>query len=302
MNNIILLFVCFVLGVFFNRSNKMPQNLPASLNSFIINISLPCLTLLHIHELHFSPEIICIALMPWLHFGLALVFFLTVVPRLHLTKTWSRDTVGALILTAGLGNTSFFGLPMIEAFWGTKGIAYGIIVDQLGSFFALSTGGILVAAFYSGSSVAPRDILRRIITFPPFISLLIALALMPVSYPDWFLVILKRLGDTLVPLALFSVGFQFRPGHLGTLKTPLLLGLSFKLVIAPLFLAIVYLTMSEKTLPIQVTIFEAAMPPMITAGIIATERNLNPPLANLMVAFGLLVSFITLPLWWLFLR
>ncbi|NOT82122.1 MAG: AEC family transporter, partial [Gallionella sp.] len=48
----------------------------------------------------------------------------------------------------------------------------------------------------------------------------------------------------------------------------------------------------------QVTIFEAAMPPMITAAILAAEHDLDPQLANLMVAIGLIVSFVTLSGWW----
>jgi len=39
------------------------------------------------------------------------------------------------------------------------------------------------------------------------------------------------------------------------------------------------------------------MPPMITAGIIAAEHDIDPPLAGLMVAFGVVFSFVTLPLW-----
>jgi predicted permease len=42
------------------------------------------------------------------------------------------------------------------------------------------------------------------------------------------------------------------------------------------------------------------MPPMITAAIVATEHDLDPPLANAMVAVGLLLSFFTLSGWWLF--
>jgi predicted permease len=41
---------------------------------------------------------------------------------------------------------------------------------------------------------------------------------------------------------------------------------------------------------------------MITAGIIAAEHNLDPDLANLMVAVGLLLSFFTLTGWWWVMR
>jgi len=53
---------------------------------------------------------------------------------------------------------------------------------------------------------------------------------------------------------------------------------------------------------IQVTIFEAAMAPMITAGIIAMDHDLDPPLVTMMLGIGIPLSFATLPLWAMLLR
>jgi malate permease and related proteins len=53
---------------------------------------------------------------------------------------------------------------------------------------------------------------------------------------------------------------------------------------------------------IQVTLFEAAMPPMIVSAIVAAEHDLDPPLATLMVAVGIPLSFLTLTGWWWMLR
>lgn len=139
--------------------------------------------------------------------------------------------------------------------------------------------------------------------FPPFISLLVALLLIPVEYADSFSVLLRRLGDTLAPLALLSVGMQLRLGHLAEHGRNLALGLGFKLLLAPLLIYLLYVQLfGAQGQAIQVTLFEAAMPPMITAAIVASEHDLDPPLANLMVAVGLMLSFITLSGWWYFWR
>jgi predicted permease len=202
-----------------------------------------------------------------------------------------------------MGNTSFFGFPMIEAFYGKEGIATGIIADQLGSFLVLSILGITVAGLYSSGAPTVRTILRRIVLFPPFISVVVAIALMPVDYPDWFVAVLHRLGDTLAPLALLSVGFQLRLGHLAGNGRNLALGLVFKLLLAPLAIFLLYVpVLGAGGQAIQVTLFEAAMPPMITSAIVAAEHDLDPPLANLMVGVGLLVSFATLTGWWWVMR
>jgi predicted permease len=295
MNNLILLIVCFVLGVFLRQAKLMDHSAPATLNRFIIYISLPALTLLYIHDLKISGGVVLVIAMAWIYFALAAGFFWLVGRWLALPRT----TVGALMLTGGLGNTSFFGLPMIEAYYGHEGIATGIVLDQLGSFLVLSTLGITVAGLHSSGRPTAREILRRVVLFPPFISMLVALVLIPLDYAPWFSALLKRLGDTLAPLALVAVGFQLRLGHLAGNVRNLSIGLGFKLLLAPLLIYLFYVqVLGAHGLAMRVTVFEAAMPPMITAAIIAGEHDLDPELATLMVAMGLLISFVTLTGWW----
>jgi len=294
MNNLILLILCFIAGILLRCFKRIPDNAPATLNSFIIHVSLPALTLLYIHQLKLSGDVLLVGLMGWLVFGLSVGCFWIIGRWLRVP----RATVGALMLLGGLGNTSFFGLPMVEAFYGKEGLTTAIIADQLGSFFALSILGITVAGIYSSGRPTMAEIAKRIVLFPPFISLVIALLLTPMEYAGWFTVLLKRLGDTLAPLALLSVGMQLRMGHVAEHKRNLAIGLGFKLLLAPFMIYLLYVQLlGAHGQAIQITIFEAAMPPMITAAIVATEHDLDPELSTLMVAVGLLISFVTLGGW-----
>ncbi len=296
MNNLLLLILCFVAGILLRRTRRMPDNAPATLNSFIIHVSLPALALLYIHDLKISSDVLLVAAMAWLEFCLGAGFFWLLSRRLKL----ARATTGALMLTGGLGNTSFLGLPMVEAYYGAgTPLTTAIIADQLGSFFALSILGITVAGIYSTGRPTAAQIIRRITLFPPFIAMVVALALIPVDYAPWFAALLKRLGDTLAPLALLSVGLQLRLGHVLEHRRNLALGLGFKLLLAPLLVYLLYVPLlGAHGLPIRVTLIEAAMPPMISAAIVAAEHDLDPPLASSMVAVGLLLSFFTLSGWW----
>lgn len=299
MINVILFIFCFVVGALLHHSKRMPVNSHAVLNSFIIHVSLPALTLLYVHDLKISAITAFIAGMAWLFFGLAVGFFWLVGRWLDMP----RSTVGALMLTGGLGNTSFLGLPMIEAYYGKEGLTTGIVIDQIGSFLVLSTLGILVAGIYSSGRPSVSVMVKRIANFPPFIALLIALLLIPTHYPEWFTLVLKRLSDTLAPLALVSVGYQLRLGHLAGNGRNLAIGLGFKMVLAPFLIFLLYVPLlGAHGQAIQVTLFEAAMPPMITAAILATEHELDPHLATLMVAVGMICSFATLGIWWFALR
>jgi predicted permease len=295
MGNIILLFACLAIGMALRRTGRVPENAHTALNAFIIHVSLPALTLLQIHRIALQPELLYSVAMPWMLFAIGAAFFWVVAKAMRL----SPSTTGALILSGGLANTSFVGLPMIETFYGRNGMAIGILIDQLGTYLVLSTLGIAIASIYSAGANSAGDILKRVFTFPPLLALLLALALMNIEYPEWLENVLRRLGDTLSPLALVSVGLQLRLDQLRGNRSPLVLGLSFKLLFAPLLLTILYVGVFRATSEvIRITLFEAAMGPQIGGAIVAIQHGLNPPLITLMVGVGIALSFVTLPMWW----
>jgi predicted permease len=296
MNNYILLAACFLLGIVLRRSGRLPDNAAAAMNGFIVHISLPALTLSYVHALELDTSLILPSLMAWILFGIGCGFFWLAGRAFG----FSRATTGGLMLTGGLANTSFIGLPMIETFYGAEFLGLGILIDQVGSYFVLSTLGILVASIYSsGKKVDAKAVIRKIALFVPFQAFVLALLLMPVEYPTWLDDLLKRLGATLVPLALVSVGYQIRLSHVRGKVSALATGLVFKLAIGPAMILLLFAGLFGAEGPVmRVTVFEAAMAPMIGASIVAMDHELDPPLLTLMVGVGIPLSFLTLPVWW----
>jgi predicted permease len=189
---------------------------------------------------------------------------------------------------------------MIETFYGAKFLGLGILIDQVGSYFVLSTLGILVASIYSsGQAIDARAVARKIALFVPFQAFLLALILTPVEYPVWLDDLLRRLGATLVPLALVSVGYQIRLSQVRGKAAPLAAGLAFKLLLGPALILLLFTgLLGAEGQIMRVTVFEAAMAPMIGASIVAMDHDLDPPLLTLMVGVGIPLSFLTLPAWW----
>lgn len=296
-SSLILILCCFVLGIALKRLRVMPKDAPVALNRFIIYISLPALTLNLVHQLSLNGQVLLPVLMPWLIFAGAVVFF-GILARL---AGWSAATLGALILTGGLGNTSFVGYPMIEAFYGKEALPIGVLADQPGSFLAVSTVGILAASLCAGSGFDLRVAIRKILFFPPFVAAILAFALRPFPYPEVITKVLDRLGSTLVPLALVSVGMQltFNREELRREARPLLAGLGYKLILGPALIAFLYFKLLHASgREAEISVFQAAMAPMITGGILATEYDLSPTLASLMIGIGIPLSLVTVPLWW----
>lgn len=295
MANLALLLICFAMGVFLKKTGKLPENTTAVLNGFIIHVSVPALTILSIHHLKLDAKLIYPILMAWVLFALGVGFY-RMASRFH---SMSNATMGALILTGAMGNTAFVGLPMIEAFYGKDGLPIGILADQMGTFLVLSTFGIVTAAKLSSAEVSAGSIVKRIVVFPPFQALVAGILLMPVEFPVWVEDVLSKLGATLPPLALLSVGFALRLSHIRGLEISLAIGLFYKLIVGPAALYLLFIVVfGAEGLTARVTIFESAMPPMIVGGIVAMEYGLNPKLAALMVGVGIPLSFITLAVWW----
>jgi hypothetical protein len=144
-------------------------------------------------------------------------------------------------------------------------------------------------------------IAKKIALFPPFIFGILALFLRPFTYPAVVNQVLDRLGSTLVPLALVSVGMQLslNRSHLKNELSRLSFGLIFKLVLGPAIIALLYFKLfGASGREIEISVFQAAMAPMITGGILATENHLNPRLSSMMIGIGIPLSLLTVPVWW----
>jgi predicted permease len=173
-----------------------------------------------------------------------------------------------------------------------------LLYDQLGSFLALATYGSVVLAIYGRTEArqTAREILLRVLTFPPFMALIAATLMKSFSYPTVITTILQSLSGTLVPVVMIAVGFQltikFPPGTM----RPLGAGLGMKLIAAPVAALALASVMGFHGEAARVAVMEAGMPPMVSAGALAIMADLAPELTAALVGAGIVASFLTLPL------
>ncbi len=172
-----------------------------------------------------------------------------------------------------------------------------MIGDQVGTFVALAVGGVAVTAVYAGRKLMPAEVLRRILLFPSFLALVGGLVAGAFGgWPDAVHLVLERVGASLTPLALFSVGLQFRL-HLGRSQLGALgLSLGWKMLVAPLLCYLIGIATGVGGLVLTVGVLQAAMAPMISAAILAEQYELEPTLANTVLGAGILLSLVTVPL------
>src|SRR5690606_16473228 len=132
--------------------------------------------------------------------------------------------------------------PVMKALYGEEGLQLAIMVDQPGSFLVLSTLGIGVAAYYSSGVPDAKIIFRKISSFPPLWGFIVAMfmRLSGLQHPEAIAGALKILADTMIPLALISVGMNIKFNIKEALPKGLFAGLFYKLLMAPAILFVLY--------------------------------------------------------------
>ncbi|MEJ7664800.1 MAG: transporter [Hymenobacter sp.] len=209
----------------------------------------------------------------------------------------ARGTVGALILTGGISSVSFVGFPIFELLYGPAGLAMGLVMSLAGSMLVGVTLGVVVGTWYGSAAPSWRAVPGQMLRFPPFLGFVAALAAHAVGYRHPALVrgVLERLSAPFPVIALLTVGLQLQLAVPQARARLLALGLAYKLLLAPLVVAVVYVGLARQHGPaVNVCLLGAAIGPMNTAAILAERYNLDPPLAAQMVGLGIPLSY---PCW-----
>lgn len=292
MENFIIITAYLLIGVLLRRIPQVNNETGNVLNQYVIYVALPATVLLKIPELTFSKELFVPVLMPWV----MLLISCGAVLLLARIFRWERQITGCLLLLVPLGNTSFLGIPMVKTFFSEEAVSYAVLYDQFGSFLALAIYGSFIIAFYGSGKDKPtvKSVIRKIMTFPPFIALLLAFVFRFKAYHPAAAEFLKSLASTLVPVVMIAVGFQLTFRLSRDVAMPFAFGLLFKLVASPFIALVLCGFLGLEGLAVQVSIFEAGMPPMVSAGALAMLAGLSPSLAAAMVGFGIGFSFMTL--------
>ncbi len=292
MSNLIFLVLLMALGKLSQRIPAFPDNTSQVLNQFVIYLSLPATILLKIGSIEFVPSLAVLALVPWCH----VLVTVGLVVLLSKIFKWDNELTGAVMLAAALGNTSFLGFPAVASFFGDQFLGYAIIYDQFGSFLAVAIFGTIVLSVYGRSEkITVRQVMVKIVTFPPFIALILGVVLHDTRLPDMIHKMLQSLSVTLVPVVIFSVGAMIKFRQPKTNINPILFIMAFKMVISPVIIVLLLSLTDIRGMIFNITVFEAGMPPMVMAGILAAAGKLKHEVATAAIGYGMILSFVTLP-------
>ena len=289
MSNLLLLAVCILSGLILRKAGLVKREASISLNTIIIYFFIPVLTLKYLPEIALQRAYIWVVICPWIIYLGSFFFF----------RSWQqlfgldRKTTGALIMTGGIGSTSFVGFPVFELLYGEEGLIAGIIMSLAGTVVVFNTLGVFTGFWYAESQPRFKLVLLRMLRFPPFLAFLLALLLNILGYqhPEWLRNLLDALSAPFNVLVLLTIGIQLSIEIDKSIVKDLLLGHFYKLLVAPTIIYIfLHLMMGDIGLVGKVCILGAAIGSMNSISIMAAQWGLNPKLAIQMPSIGIPLS------------
>jgi len=279
------------------RLSVLPESAPEVLNRFVITLCLPAVILIHVPTLEPSWQLLPLVVIPWLLLAATVLGVLGLARWLGLR----REVTATLLVLIPLGNTSFLGFPLVEALLGADAVRLAVVYDQFGSFLIVCTHVLFVVGWYGeGDNPDWRSMGRKIVSFPPFGALVFALLFGNGWMPEPLMALTERFADMLLPLVTIAIGLGLQLKLVPDYRRGLWIGLIGKLIALPaLALGLAWAMGAQGEIAV-VAVLESAMPPMITAAALLASARLAPALGSALVAWGVVISALTVPLWfWL---
>lgn len=286
----LLLIGLIVLGFTFGKLGWLQQRQISWGNKYIIYVALPVVALAKIPGIRLDAEISLFILIPvGIFFGSMLVF------QLLLRRFISPDERLVLSLTSGLGNTSFIGFPLIIFYFGADFLSYGALFDQTTFLLMASVGQAMIVRTGGWSGVILT--LRKVITFPVFLAIVVAFLLPSELFGESVLMVFDWIIQSLSIVAMLIVGFLIARFVSFPFPNKVWLGLGYKLVFVPL---IVWITLKWIDIPDvmeHVSLLESSMAPQTSICLMLLENNKLPALVSQILCWGTLFSLAASYIW-----
>lgn len=289
MDNILLIITCILAGYLLKKTPFFNKDSSTVLNKLIIYFFIPLIAIYQVPKIVFEPSLIWLTLCPFIIYIVNFIFFQIIGPVLKM----ERDTKASLILTAGIGSTSFVGFPIFELLYGEIGLAYGILMSLGGTILVFNTLGISTLLYYSEDRINLLEVLKKILRFIPFIAFILGVLLNIADfiYPPIIDKLLSKLTSPFSIIALISIGMQVEFNIPKKMIKHLLLGQFCKLILAPLIIYfLLWQYFDVRGILGKICILGAAIGSMNAMSILTAEKKINPDLSILMPAIGIPVS------------
>ncbi|MBX7490847.1 AEC family transporter [Helicobacter turcicus] len=289
------IFVFIFIGYMANVLRLVGNKHSGILLGFLVNFALPAQIFNGTYHANVSLDFLLVCLISLLS-NLFAGLFILFIGRIF---RFERSVLITLCFMAMLGNTLYLGFPFVQGALGEAQANQVIIFDQFVTGIPFAFLAPVLLSLNGKTAFSFSGVLKRLFKSPLFLALICGalFRLIPFEIPQALFAPLKSLAQTATPVALFAIGVQLNLRGILEWKYPTLL-LGAKMFIAPLLLFFfVKAFFGEFSNTWKMALIEVAMPPLVSGVAIIYKAGFNAKVALNAVTFGILVSFISIPLW-----
>lgn len=290
------LFTIFILlaGGYISKLIKvLKQKQSRSLFDFVVVFALPCLIFDKIYHLNFNFSLILLIFAGFISTSLAGIISI-IIGRVF---KFSKPTILSMFVLSAFGNTLFVGMPVVSNVFGEEFVGEVIMYDSLAGAIPISILVPLILAMNNGEKVTIVKNIKTIIYFPPFIGLVLGLALKGFEIPEFVFAPIRMFGGSATPVALFAIGLSLGFNAIKSSYKSTVIVLFMKMILAPaIFILILQCFGAAFDKSTLIAVLESSMPTATIVCVMVMKAKLDSNLAASSVAFGLVLSVITLPI------
>ncbi|MEN6444656.1 MAG: AEC family transporter [Candidatus Cloacimonas sp.] len=207
VEKIIPLILAFFIGIAFKALKLLSEEDAPILLKVVLNVCLPCLTIISIAQIQLKLDMILIPLL-----AIIVVLLMYVISRI-IGKFWKMEktTFGSFLVGTMIMNTAY-ALPFFFAAFGNEGLARASLFD-IGNTFMIFTFTYYNAIKYGGNNQSAQIQWKKFLRLPPLWAMVIAFTwkFSTLPMPHLALNFLNFLGQPTVPLMMIALGLYFNP-------------------------------------------------------------------------------------------
>ena len=285
------LFLMMAVGFVLGKWKKITAAGTGEMSSLLLYVVAPCI-IIDSFQTDYDP-----ALLRTLGLGavVELVFFFlyAMIVKLFFRKE-DEDTRISFRFGAMYGNTGFMGLPLIQAIMGDEALIFAVVSLMVFNVVVWSHGYMMMNGSSHGFS------LKKALLTPGLLAVVVGLPLFltQTTLPGVLHTAVRYIDSMNTPLAMVVIGAQMARADIGALlrDKKLFEASALKLVLIPVFTAIVLLPLRHDPLLYTATVILAAAPTAGITSMFAERFGRAPERTAGLVSLSTLLSIFTLPI------
>lgn len=298
LNLQVMLFLLMAIGIIMKKVGIITPENRKSFSGLLLNVVLPC-NIIHsfLGDIEISSEFFKNCMLA-LILSLVIQLFITWFSRFLFRKA-KRERRSVMSYGLICSNSSFVGLPVAEALYGSLGVLYTSIF-QIPIRFTMWTAGL--ALF---TEVDRKDALKKLIKYPCIIAVFVGffLMLLPVSLPGVLLDTISSVSKCTTPLSMFVIGAILADADIKTMFSKDVFYFTFwRLLGLPFLIFITLRCLHLDPLLISISVIMTGMPAGSTTSILADQFGGDSMFASQVTFVSTLFSMATIPLLGLLLK